>query len=239
MHKPTTTQWPEEHDTAPSAGDHVALNTDRTILDSIRDTNSRRLKHFSAGDIIHRKGDRVDRVYVVRSGIVKLVSYLPNGRSRIIRLLNCNRWLGLEGLISRPYEHTAIAVGDVETNYVPIRNLKHLEREDPRRFNRILKHVYSHLMQADKWIADFSTGGIKPRVARLLFFLSDIEYGEASSRIDLLTVHEMADILGVTQESVSRILADFKRNGTLHKQTGPTDETYEINLHHMHHEAEQ
>jgi CRP/FNR family transcriptional regulator len=239
MHKQTTIESSVEHNALPSAGETDDVNDDCAILDSIRDTNSRRLKYFSAGDIIHRKGDRVDRVYVVRSGIVKLVSYLPNGRSRIIRLLNGNRWIGLEGLISRPYEHTAIAVGDVEMNYVPINNLKHLEREDPRRFNRVLKLVYTYLTQADMWIADFSTGGIKPRVARLLFFLSDIEYGESSSRIDLLTVHEMADMLGVTQESVSRILADFKRNGMLHKQTGPTDETYEINRHNMHHEAEQ
>jgi CRP/FNR family transcriptional regulator len=46
-------------------------------------------------------------------------------------------------------------------------------------------------------------------VARLVDFLSKFEYGEATNRVNLMTVHEMADMLGVTPESVSRILAEF------------------------------
>jgi CRP/FNR family transcriptional regulator len=224
--------------------DQALDNTDRdncqSVLDAVQEQNSSKLKHFSANEIIHREGDPVDRVYIILNGIVKLVSYLPNGRARIIRLHNSNQWLGLEGLTGQLYEHTAVAVGDVEVNYVPISSLRDLEQQDPWQYSQILKHVYRHLAQADKWIADFSTGGIKPRVARLLFFLSDIKYGKSSSLIDLLTVQEMADILGVTQESVSRILADFKRKDTLSKPENETsDETYEIDQRELGNEASQ
>ncbi len=154
---------------------------------------------------------------MILDGMVKLLSYLPNGRARIVRLHNHNHWLGLEGLVTRPYEHTAVAVNDVEIAYVSMNNLHLLERDNPQKYCQILKQGYRQLAQADRWIADFSTGGIKSRVARLVDFLSKLEFGESSTLVELLTVHDMADMLGVTPESVSRILAGFKRNDTLHK----------------------
>ena len=57
-----------------------------------------------------------------------------------------------------------------------------------------------------------------PRVARLLKYLAELEYDKPLDRVELLTVCEMAEILGVTQESVSRILATFKRRAILQKQ---------------------
>lgn len=196
-------------------------------------------KFFSAKEVIYRESDPVDRVFLIHSGMVKLLSYLPNGRARIIRLHGYNHWLGLEGLVGQPYEHTAVAVEDVEVTSVSMNTLHLLERDNPRQYGQILKHGYKHLAQADKWIADFSTGGIKPRVARLVDFLSTLEHGESSDMVELLTVHEMADMLGVTPESVSRILAEFKRNDTLHKLDGHSDETYEIDSQQLKHVARQ
>lgn len=199
----------------------------------------RKQKNFSAKEVIYRESDRVDKVFIILSGMVKLLSYLPNGRARIVRLYAHNHWLGLEGLVGQPYEHTAVAVEDVEVAYISVNNLHLLERDNPRQYGQILKQGYKHLAQADRWIADFSTGGIKPRVARLVDFLSTLEYGESSNMVELLTVHEMADMLGVTPESVSRILAEFKRNDTLHKLDSHSDQTYEIDSQQLQHVALQ
>lgn len=196
-------------------------------------------KHFSAKEVIYHEGDRVDKVFMILRGMVKLLSYLPNGRARIVRLHSHHNWLGLEGVIGQPYEHTAIAVGDVSISYVSMNSLLLLERHHPKQYCQILKQGYKHLAEADRWIADFSTGGIKARVARLIGFLSKIEYGESSNRVELLTVHEMADMLGVTPESVSRILAEFKRNHTLHKLDTHAYDTYEIDFRQLQYEAQQ
>lgn len=194
---------------------------------------------FPAKQVIYRESDRINRIYLIRSGLVKLLSYLPNGRARIVRLHSSGHWIGLEGIVWRPYEHTAITVGDVEACYIPIGRLHLMESENPRQFSQILRQGYQHLSQADKWIADFSTGGIKPRVARLVDFLSKLEYGESSRLVELLTVHEMADILGVTAESVSRTLAAFKRDDILHKQGNPLKELYRIDTGRLQEEARQ
>lgn len=186
-------------------------------------------KHFSRKSIIYQAQEAVNGVYVIRSGMVKLLSYLPNGKSRIVRLSCADHWLGLEGMLGQTYEHTAIAVNDVDVDFIPLNRLSDIGKENPALYCQILKQLHSHILQADKWITDFSTGGIKARVARLVEFLSYREKGHSGARVKLLTVAEIANIIGVTAESVSRILASFKRNDILNKQVGTLKTIYDVN----------
>jgi len=57
-----------------------------------------------------------------------------------------------------------------------------------------------------------------------------LRFGEASTRVELLTVSDMADILGVTAESVSRILAEFKRKRILQSIDSSSREKYRIDF---------
>ena len=188
-------------------------------------------------EVIFLEGNTVDRVIMVRSGLVKLLSYLPNGRARIVRLYTNNHWLGLEGLLGKPYAHSAIALGDVELACCSVSSLQQLRRDNARVFGELLAQWHDDLVAADQWIVDFSTGGIKSRVARLLMYLAKLEFGQACDSVALLTVQEMADVLGVTQESVSRILASFKRNKLLQQQPDTTREVFHLDSRRLQQEA--
>lgn len=199
-------------------------------------------KCYREKEALFHEGGQATRVFTVRRGMVKLLSYLPNGRARIVRLHTKGHWLGLEAVVGQPYQHTAVALDDVEVAYVPAERLRTLERESPRQYCEVLKQGYKHLTQADKWIADFSTGGIRPRVARLVEFMSTLKFGESSNQVELLAVHEMADMLGVTPESVSRILAEFKRQNLLHRidvADVSSGHLYHIDARQLQHEARQ
>lgn len=219
--------------------DYFSHSGRSVAVDSTDIPSGGRQVDFVAKQLIYRDGNQVDRIYLIRKGLVKLLSYLPNGRARIVRLHARDHWFGLEGLVNQPYEHTAIAIGDVQTYCVSRNDLRNLEHNNPRLFAQILAQAYRHLSQADCWIADLSTGGIKPRVARMIDFLSRLEYGESSNMVELLTVHEMADMLGVTSESVSRILAEFKRNDLLYKPDACAEERYAIDSRQLRREALQ
>jgi CRP/FNR family transcriptional regulator len=185
-------------------------------------------KRFPAKEVLYNEGDCSGRIYLIRSGLVKLLRYLPNGRARIIRLHTDGDWLGLERVLGMSCNHTAITFGEVEVECFSIHDLQRLHRENPNAFSQLLCQWHGHLMQADKWISDFSTGEIKARVARLLAYLADLDHGQPAGAFELLTVHEMADILGVTPESVSRHLASFKRQCVLQKQVNPFREIYRL-----------
>jgi CRP/FNR family transcriptional regulator len=196
-------------------------------------------KRFSAKEVIYREGDAGARVYLVRSGLVKLLSYLPNGRARIVRLHVRDHWIGLEGLLRQPYDHTAIAVDDVEIDYFPSQSVQRHHHENPMVLGEMLCQWHEDLGRADKWISDFSTGGIRARVARLIEYLAELEHGHSAGWVELLTVHEIAEILGVTQESVSRILAGFKRRDILRKQPSPLREIYRLDTEKLHQQVRE
>jgi CRP-like cAMP-binding protein len=170
---------------------------------------------YAAKSIVYNEGAEADTVIAVRRGMVKLISHLPNGRARIVRVHARGAWLGLGGLLGQPYEHTAIAVEETDAYRIPVGELLRIKAENPFLYCRLIERWFDYLQEADLWIAEFSTGSIKSRVARLVNFLSRIEERVTPDEVRLLTCEEMAEILGATPESVSRVLAEFKRSNIL------------------------
>ena len=182
---------------------------------NLRKIFSRRPVHYSAKETVYIEGSDADTVIVIRSGMIKLISHLSNGRARIVRVHSGGAWLGLGGLLGQPYEHTAIAVEDADVYHVPVNELLRIKSENPHLYCRLIERWFDYLQEADLWIAEFSTGSIKARVARLVNFLSEMENMSSQGEVKLLTCEEMAEILGATPESVSRVLAEFKRSNVL------------------------
>ena len=186
--------------------------------------------HYSAKEIVYSEGAEADSVFVLRSGMVKLVSHLANGRARIVRVHSKGSWLGLGGVLGQPFEHTAIAVEDTDAYRIPVSELLRIKSDKPYLYCRLIECWFDYLQEADLWIAEFSTGSIKARVARLVNFLSRIEDQGVSGDVKLLTCEEMAEILGATPESVSRVLAEFKRSNILSPSLVHPADSYQRNI---------
>jgi CRP/FNR family transcriptional regulator, anaerobic regulatory protein len=195
--------------------------------------HSARRVTYEPHDVLYHQGYGSDTVCFITRGLLKLVSHLPNGRARIVRLHRPGSVLGLSGLRGHCNEHTAIAVTSVSALHVPLGTIQQLRTEDPRSYVCLLERWHDYLRDADTWIVQFSTGPIRGRVARLLEFLGHFEPGATGGCVDLLTCEEMASILGVTGESVSRILADFKRKRILSHNRNQRSESYDADLYRL------
>jgi CRP/FNR family transcriptional regulator len=174
-----------------------------------------RRRIYSPKQILFREGEAADTVFALRRGLVKLVAYSPDGRMRIVRLHGTGALLGLGGLLNPTHEYTGVAVDKVEADCLSLAAVARLRKDDPELYCRLLETWYVYLRSADFWITDFSTGSIRARVARLVNFLATLQRDGSSGRVELLTCEEMAGVLGVTVESVSRTLAEFKRRKLL------------------------
>jgi CRP/FNR family transcriptional regulator len=193
-----------------------ALGLSMGVLDAIAPAlKLASLVHYAEGDKIYDSGDTIEALYVVRDGRIKLLNYLENGRARIIRLHSRGAIVGLNGLIEDCHTHSAEAANDVEAYRIPLQMIRSIRDDDAETYSHLLEYWHQYLDMADKWITDFSTGGIRGRVARLLQFLIDTDEATGSCSLTLIKVEEMADILGVTPESVSRTMAEMKRSGIL------------------------
>ncbi len=177
--------------------------------------------------VLFHEGDSAETVFTIRRGLVKLLSYLPNGRPRIVRLHGRGDALGMEGLLKYPYEHSAVAVREVEVCCIPVAALRQLRKEKPDLYCHVMERWHSYLQHADTWITEFSTGSVRARVARLVSFLSHIETDMGPGKVALLGGEDMAAILGVTAESVSRVIAELKRENVLRHVGDQPHELYE------------
>ncbi|MGQ9367599.1 Crp/Fnr family transcriptional regulator [Azospirillum sp. A39] len=163
---------------------------------------------FRAGATLYRAGDDGRAVFTVRSGLIKLVQYLPDGAQRVVRLLRPGAVAGLETLVGEPYEHMAVALQPAGVCRIPREVVERLDRETPRLHRQLMQRWHQSLRQADDWLTELSTGNARQRLARLLLQLS----ADAPDRpVRLFGREDLGAMLGITMETASRTVAEFKR----------------------------
>ncbi len=164
------------------------------------------------GATLYRAGDQGDRLYTIRSGLLKLVQYLPDGSQRIVRLIHDTDVIGLECLIGETYQHDAIMLDETEVCSLPVKVVENLSKENPVLHRELLNRWQHALNEADAWLTELSTGSAKQRIARLLLRLVD---DAQNSECQLFAREDMGAMLGITTETASRTIAEFKRRSLL------------------------
>jgi len=154
-------------------------------------------------------GDEAQSIFTLRTGLIKLVHYLPDGNQRVVRLVRPGGTIGLEAIVSDAFNHHAEALQDSELCRIPIAVIEKLDRESPRLHKQVLNRWHQAVIESDNWLTHMSTGTARERVARLCLFLNDRE----TNLCQLPSREDMGAMLGITTETTSRIIAEFKRQG--------------------------
>ncbi len=162
-------------------------------------------------DFLYHSGNPASSLFTVRSGLLKLVQYLPDGKQRIVRLLRASDVTGLEALLGQPYQHDAIVLQKAEICRIPLELIQQLEQRNPQVRKELMSRWQRALEEADIWLTQLATGSARARMARLLLRL--VEKGD---RCNLFSREDMGAMLGVTTETASRVIAEFRRGGAIH-----------------------
>ena len=85
--------------------------------------------------------------------------------------------------------------------------IEKLDRESPRLHKQVLSRWHQVVMESDNWLTQMTTGSARERVARLCLFLHD----QKSDTCQLPGREDIGAMLGITTETASRIIADFRR----------------------------
>jgi CRP/FNR family transcriptional regulator, anaerobic regulatory protein len=165
---------------------------------------------YEAGRTLYSSGDEGDALYTIRSGLVKLVQYLPDGTQRIVRLLKRGATAGMEVTVSTYYEHAAIALLPTNVCRIPRQVVERLSRETPRLHGQLMQRWHEALRQADDWLTELSTGKAPQRVARLL-----VQLVEQDGTVTLFSREDLGAMIGITTEHASRTVAALKRQGAI------------------------
>ena len=180
------------------------------------------IDHFlhPPGTVIYEVHTQKKFIYSIRRGMIKLVHFAQDGTSRIVRLLGSGSSIGLELLEGADsYHHTAIAITPVDLCKIPISTIRQIEAMHTTLYRHVGKQLQAQLDLADQWIVALGTGAAKQRVAQLLLVLNEF-FSDENGAFILLNREDMAAMIGITVETVSRIIAEFKRQKILYKTNG-------------------
>jgi CRP/FNR family transcriptional regulator len=172
---------------------------------------------LKAGSVLYRTGDAGEFMFTVRTGSLKLVQYLPDGSQRIVRLARATDVVGLEALLEAPYQHDAITLQRTQVCRFPARAVRAIGADNAHLHRELMNRWQRALAEADAWLTELSTGSARHRVARLLLRMVRDREG---SECELFSREDMGAMLGITTETASRTIAEFKRQSLL-VEVGP------------------
>lgn len=178
-------------------------------------------KEYDKREQVYGEGDSCSGLYVIRVGRIKLVRTSRNGKEQIIKLLGPGDLLGLEALSGSPfYENTAICMESADLCYISTEDFFRLMRDEPSVATKLISALGRELSSAYSNIGTLGLLNAREKMAHLLYSLAK-EYGASGSGSSEVTLNltlsrlEIAELLGITQETSIRLLKSFKDDGII------------------------
>ena len=169
-------------------------------------------KVFEKGEKLYEIDEKADYIYTLHDGALKLEQQLPTGERRIVRLLRRGDLAGIEAVTAAEYQHDAIAMTKVSVCKIPARLVLDFSIKSPELHENLLNKWQFALTTSDTWLTKLSTGPSRYRVARLLIWLSENSQDKA---FFMPGRKDMGNMLSLTTETVSRTIAELRRDGDI------------------------
>jgi CRP/FNR family transcriptional regulator len=175
---------------------------------------------YKKKDVIFMEDDECLGLYIVRMGRVKLVRSSRDGREHIIKILTPGDLLGLEVFCDADtYANSAVVMEDASLCFVKKADFFTILESAPEVARKIMMALGRELHQAYEKIGNLGLKNAKENLAHLLHSLA-VEYGtggdDGGVHLHLtLSRLEIAEMLGITQETSIRLLKVFKEEGII------------------------
>lgn len=173
-----------------------------------------RTELLARGETLMWESDEAVVVGTVRSGLLKLTASLDDGREQILGLAFPGDFVG------RPFGdrsgHCVTALADTRLCVFRRPTFEGLAREHPEIEHALLGRTLEELDRAREWMLLLGRKTALERVASLLIEIAGRTGVDADGRVELpLTRQQMADLLGLTIETVSRNMTKLKTSGAI------------------------
>ena len=199
--------------TCPVREEHLFCNLPTPTLQKLNEIKSTAVYPKSA--MLFIEGQQPRGVFVLCAGKVKLSTSSKEGKTIITKLSEPGDVLGLNATVSnRPYEVTAEMVEPGQANFIARDSFLQFLREHGEVAVRVAEQLSRNYYTAYEEIRTLGlTSSPAEKFAKLLLFWSSDPKGVPNgSQVRLTLTHEeIAEMIGTTRETVSRLFAEFKK----------------------------
>jgi CRP/FNR family cyclic AMP-dependent transcriptional regulator len=203
--------------TCPVREEHLFCNLPGPVIQKLNEIKSTAVYPKSA--MLFIEGQQPRGVFVLCAGKVKLSTSSKEGKIIITKLSDPGDVLGLNATISnRPYEVTAEMVEPGQANFIARDAFLHFLRENGEVAVRVAEQLSRNYYTAHEEIRTLGLASSpSEKFAKLLLSWSPDSKGpglRAPVRMTL-THEEIAEMIGTTRETVSRLFSEFKKKQLL------------------------
>ncbi|HEY1452640.1 MAG TPA: cyclic nucleotide-binding domain-containing protein [Roseiarcus sp.] len=167
---------------------------------------------YSAGEPIFWEGDPAGQIFDIADGVLRVYKVLARGRRAIVGFIHPGDVLGVS--FQSRYLFTAQAVTDVKVRRFPRRRFFSLINESPALRPQLFALLCDEMSAAQDQMLLLRHRSAEERVAS--FLLAVHRKSAVGNNIQLQMGRlDMADYLGLTIETVSRIMTSLTRRGLI------------------------
>lgn len=187
-------------------------------LDTIKGT-----AFYPKGTFLCLEGQMPRGIFILCNGRAKITASGADGKTIIFGIAAPGEVLGLSAVLSgKPYEVTVETLEATQANFIGRNEFLEFMKKYPDVGMRVAQQLTHTCQAAFEEIRSLGLSHSVPeRFARLLLqwaetpsFAKKDKTGETIMKI-VSTQEEMAQMIGTSRETVSRIIADFKKKGLL------------------------
>jgi CRP-like cAMP-binding protein len=172
---------------------------------------------FGESTVIFGEGDPGDRMFVIRSGHVRVSRRSVDGRDFLMAVLGPGDVLGeLAVFDPGPRTSTATALTRVIATVVPRSHLRRVIAEDPRWAWLLLERLTERLDNVESQLVSFASTGVAGRIAGQLVHLASRFDTRSDGTVHIacgLRSEDLTQLAGAGHTSGADALAAFVANG--------------------------
>ncbi len=179
-----------------------------------------RPSRYQRNQILYFEGGEAKHLFSLKSGLVKLVKSLENGKERIVRALFPGDVFGFEGLAETHYPLTAVVLKDSDICSVPRDRFLEFLRTNPDVALSVIAFLVSEVGRVRSQITDMSFKDARSRLATLLLSLVVAEECGSRGKLSLelpFSSQEVGEILELSSETVSRTWTALEKDALIEK----------------------
>ena len=178
----------------------------------------KRAAPLQKGDVLFRAGDEFKGVYAVRSGLIKVFVTADDGEEQIVGFFLPGEMLGLDAVDTQVHACSAVALETSSYCAVPFSELSEICKEIPELQNQLFRIMGRELSEENKMLLTLGKKNSEEKVATFLLTISERYHhlGYSASEFKLtMSRQEIGNYLGITFETVSRVIGRLQRNGII------------------------
>jgi CRP/FNR family transcriptional regulator len=177
------------------------------------------IKRFRKGEIILCEDDTTNFMYIILSGKVKVIQTTEDGKEIVLAFHKSGDFFGEMSLIDgKTSPATVMTTEDTSAAIIHRSDFFTLIHSEKKVVESLLHIFCSRLRDSWERIQMLNFKNASQRVKTLLFMLSEEHGVRSEERITLtikLTHQDIADMTGLTRETVTRVLDRWLREGDI------------------------